>query len=345
MASNTSYDRDTSALEVAKAYSSKIKGKTVLITGVSPGGIGDGTARAFAHGGASTIIITGRNDTRLSESIKALSAAYPSVTFRPLKLDLDSLKDVKQSAEELLNDEEVKKIDILVANAGANIFGGPRQFTKDGLEWHFGANHLAHFYFVTLLLPLLRAAAKQNPPGATRVVMLSSMSMAGSPIRFSDYNWEGKPVPEDEKPDFTILTALLGVQPTDEYEANVAYGQSKTANTLMALHLNTLFDKEGINAFSVHPGLVESTGAKSLFGTLEKGAFDEALKAVGPMKTIDQGSSTTIVAAVDPGLKPENGVYLADCQMAEPPAWASNKQSAERLWELSEKLVKDAVGA
>jgi hypothetical protein len=41
------FDANTEALLVAQTFSSSIVGKTVLVTGVSPGGIGFTTAQAF----------------------------------------------------------------------------------------------------------------------------------------------------------------------------------------------------------------------------------------------------------------------------------------------------------
>ena len=88
MATNKSFAAETGGLEIAKAYSSQIIGKTVLITGVSPGGIGEATARAFAHGGASIIIATGRSKTRVESLTKEISADYPSTKFVNVVLDL-----------------------------------------------------------------------------------------------------------------------------------------------------------------------------------------------------------------------------------------------------------------
>ena len=75
MASNAGFNDKTGAVEVAEAYSAQLRDKIVFITGVSQGGIGEATARAFAAGGASTIIITGRDDTRLSAITITLSTA------------------------------------------------------------------------------------------------------------------------------------------------------------------------------------------------------------------------------------------------------------------------------
>ena len=58
---------------------------------------------------------------------------------------------------------------------------------------------------------------------------------------------------------------------------------------------------------------------------------------------LEQGSSTALVAALDPMLPMPNvdgdNVYLDDCQSREAVAWARKRENAEKLWELSERLV------
>jgi len=80
-------------------------------------------------------------------------------------------------------------------------------------------------------------------------------------------------------------------------------------------------------------------------------------------KTPDEGSSTTLVAALDPALNGERlhrsscfqglstdllphyqeikGLYLYDCHFREPFSHASDLVAAERLWKLSEELVEE----
>ena len=43
----TKFNEDTEALEVAEAFASGIRGKTIIVTGVNRGGIGFSTAQAF----------------------------------------------------------------------------------------------------------------------------------------------------------------------------------------------------------------------------------------------------------------------------------------------------------
>jgi NAD(P)-dependent dehydrogenase (short-subunit alcohol dehydrogenase family) len=390
MTSNPTYNKYSSGIEIAQAYAENIKGKTVLITGVSTGGIGDAIARAFAHAGAATIIstqsqgqsgcfynraglelldiccvleqlllpshptfdrytdfaslylVTGRDDTRLSSVHKALSADYPDTKFRPLKLVLDSLVATKQAAQEILDDTSINKIDITIANAGFGTGKADREVTADGIESHFGANHLAHFLFVDTLLPKIKAAAKKSPPGATRIITISSNASVISPIRFSDWNYEkhSTDVPDAEQPIWELHPFMdLPADPVP-FSYLTAYAQSKTANILMAIQLNKRLSSEGISAFSLHPGVVGSTGQKQLVSESMSAKLESMM---GPPKTIDQGAATVVVAALDPVL--QGGQYLEDCQISDQaPAWSTDAQAAEKLWKLSEDIVREKLG-
>ncbi|KAL1795418.1 hypothetical protein ACET3X_005642 [Alternaria dauci] len=341
MASNPSFNDKTSALEVASHYASQARNKIVLITGVSKGGLGEGIARAFAHGGASTVIVTGRDDTRLSSIVSDLARDYPSVKIRPHKLNLSSLEATRRSANELLKDDTVPKIDFVIANAGG-VFQGPRTLTSDGLEPNFAINHLGHFLFVTTLLPKLRLAAQSSAPGDTRVVVISSVAVNLSPVRFADYNFDGTAVPDDEAPNWVLLKEILGIEEHEGYDSWIAYGQAKTANALFAVHWNTLFARQGIFAFALHPGAVQTQAAETMLRSM-----GEELKArfsITSDKNIDQGAATALVAALDSGLTPEKGVFLDDCQVKDVPEYAVSKAKAERLWKLSEDVVAEKLG-
>ena len=58
-------------------------------------------------------------------------------------------------------------------------------------------------------------------------------------------------------------------------------------------------------------------------------------------KTLQQGCSTTLVAALDPSIEEENGAYLEDGDIAlhQPPEYLSLPENEVRLWKLSEELV------
>ncbi|KAK5048719.1 hypothetical protein LTR84_005811 [Exophiala bonariae] len=332
MTSNPTFGAKTSAFHVAELFSSRIKGKIALVTGASVDTLGEQTARAFAHGGASTVIITGRDGERLSALQKSLASEYPSTGFRSLDMDLASFKSIRRAAKEILDDDSIPRIDFLIANAAMALVK-EHTFTEDGLELSFGVNHIGHFLLIVELFPKIRKAAQASTAGETRIIILTSGAMFVSPVRFSDYNFERKPLPEDEQPNWE-LAKQTGATPTDGYHMWISYGASKSANTLLALHLNKLLSKRyGIQSYAVHPGTVGTRGVKAL-------PFDaEQVKALGFMKTIDQGTSTTMVAALDPKLSPETALFLQDCLVSTPPAWAADESKAARLWQLSEEII------
>lgn len=86
--------------------------RIVLITGATSG-IGEGCARRFADGGYS-VIITGRNETKLQALTQKLKAQGTDVL--PLNFDVRDRKAAAQAMEGL--PEEWKKIDVLINNAG-----------------------------------------------------------------------------------------------------------------------------------------------------------------------------------------------------------------------------------
>ena len=75
-------------------------------------------------------------------------------------------------------------MDLLVLNAGVMMSPlSPR--TKDGFEMQMGTNHLGHFLFTRLLLPLLRKTAGNEFGGKPRVIVVSSEAhtFASQPMR------------------------------------------------------------------------------------------------------------------------------------------------------------------
>ena len=127
----------------------RLDGKTVIISGCNTG-IGKETVRDLSKRGAK-VIMACRN---LEFANKAASEIQQETRsdIRVVKLDLASLKSVRQCAKEILEEED--RIDILINNAG--VFLGDCQETKDGFELHMGTNHLGPFLFTNLLLDKMK---------------------------------------------------------------------------------------------------------------------------------------------------------------------------------------------
>ncbi|KAL6248471.1 hypothetical protein RBB50_004726 [Rhinocladiella similis] len=344
MATCQEFNRFTKASEVAAKFSKQIANKTILITGVSPNGLGQSTAEALAAHGPARLILTGRTQSKVQAVIDHASSAHPEIDYRYLELNLSSLGSVKKAAHQINSNKDIAEIDIVICNAGV-MWIQEYQQSADDIEMQFATNHVGHFLFVNLILPKLVAAAKHSPAGAVRIINLSSDGHRFSPVRFSDANFtkEQKDLPEGERANLAVMGAY-GFATDGIYNPVVAYGQSKTANVLFSLELSSrLFKPYGIKSYALHPG-----GIQTELWRHTEDAFVQALvqaqKAAGlEFKTLEQGSSTTLVAALDPHLPTPtsdgNNLYLSDCQFTPAEAWARTAENAERLWTLSESVV------
>ncbi|KAI8627029.1 NAD(P)-binding protein [Xylariaceae sp. FL1651] len=347
------FNENTEALEVAKAFSEGIRGKTILVTGVNPGGVGFSTAHAFASQSPTHLIVAGRTPSKLQECIGLFKAEFPGVDYRPLHVDLSSQKSVRAAAAEVLSWPDVPTIDIIVNSAG--IMGVPeRTLNEDGIELHFATNHIGHWLLTCSLMPKLIKAAEGSPKGATRVVNVSSASPMVSVMRWSDINFDkkNKDLPKAEQPNYELIK-MWGYEDVENksYVGLQGYNQSKVANVLFGIGANKrLYEKHGILTLAVHPGIID-TELGRYFPPENLAAIDTMLKTgIYTRKTLGGGASTSLVGALDPKLgvgevkdgKENYGAFLADCQItdkAQPLAVSSSE--AEKLWKLSEDLVKE----
>jgi NAD(P)-dependent dehydrogenase (short-subunit alcohol dehydrogenase family) len=293
----------------------KLTDKVILITGASSG-IGVESAKALFMTGA-TLYLTARD---LDKAKRALGNLVDSSRVHLLHLDLASLDSVRACAKELL--AQTDKLDIFLANAG--VMAPPEGRTKDGFETQFGTNHLSHFLLFALLRPALLAAA--TPEANSRAVFLSSTAHRYSEVNFENYNLEG------------------------EYERWNAYGQSKTANLWTANEIDRRYSSQGLRAFSVQPGGIQ-TGLLQYMSEEEKTALTSD-PVLGPqLKSPEQGAATSVWGAISKSLEGMGGNYLEDVQIAKEydpsegqwaPEYVPHAYSPEKereLWDLSVKLV------
>jgi len=341
MATHSEFDHTTSAFKVATAFPLSIKGRVFLITGVSLGGIGGATAKALASQSPKLLILTGRTNEKVDAVISEIQSAFPKVACRFLQLDLSSQSSVRKAASEVLAYEEL--IDVLINNAGvATVI--ERTLSEDGIEVQFATNHVGHFLFTNLIMPKLITAAKASSTDSVRIINLSSNGHRYSPVRFSDINWEKTKdeIPADEWPDYEFLKARVTVPTSQPYIPMAAYGASKTANILFTVSLDQRLKSLGIRSLAVHPGVINT----ELMRHMSQEDAEATLKRLADSwKTLEQGASTTLVAALDPGLLcTGEKVYMSDCQFADAKAWASDLNMAEKLWAMSEDLVGEKFG-
>ncbi len=296
-------------------------GKRFLVTGASSG-IGLETARALAAHGAS--VVGAVRDLARAESATASvrEAASQGSGLELIELDLASLRSVRACAEKLLADG--RPFDAIIANAG--VMATPFGHTVDGFEVQFGTNHLGHFALVDRIEPLLADNG--------RLVVLSSQAHRVADVDLDDPNFERQ-----------------------AYEPFVAYGRSKTANSLFAVEFDRRHRDRGIRAASVMPGnsftdLARHFSQEQLQGLLETigRARAEAGLAPAELKEVAQAAATSVWAAVVADKDEIGGHYLEDCAVApidDTPnpfadgarSYALDADNAKRLWAKSEQLV------
>ncbi|KPM44145.1 hypothetical protein AK830_g2455 [Neonectria ditissima] len=350
MISHPEFNGDTTGTEVAAAFRKDIVGKNVVITGVSPDGIGASTALAIASQAPSQLILASRTRKKLDIVAANIKDKHPHVLVKTITLDLSSLDSIKIAAAEI--NSHLDQLDVLINNAGITLQIRDTVATPGeiNVDLQFFTNYVGPFLLADLLLPKLLAAASRSPKQGSRIVNVSSHGHRLSPIRFSDYAIERDlydGVPEDERPPEGLLPGFL--QSTNGYYGFIGYGQSKTANILHSVELNRRFRKSGANvlALSVHPGTID-TGLSRSLDEEAKRTLDGTAPA-GIWKSMDQGAATTIVAAFDPGLSDgdvdgtEAGTwYLANCQPAQDKLarHAIDLEVAKRLWTQTERMLR-----
>ena len=217
----------------------------VLITGVGPNGLGAEITRSLATKSPALLIITGRTLSKVDVIKEEIVERYPHILVQTVKLDLSSFRSIREAVSQLSSQQHLR-IDVLINNAG--IMNVPnRQLSSDGYEMHLATNYLGPVLFTVGLLDHSVFAQKG------RIVNVGSNGYVFSPFRFADYNFESKPLPEDEKPP-KDLCDQYGLPWSLEYTPTIAYGQSKTALMLWTVHLAKRFAYKGISAICVHPG-------------------------------------------------------------------------------------------
>src|SRR5712675_2055194 len=215
----TPFGFHSTAAEVIKGVN--LASRRAIVTG-GASGIGIETARALAGAGASVTLAVRRPDAAEPVAIEwRRSTGNHAIDIRTL--DLSDLRSVKS-----FTNAWIGPLHILVNNAG--IMAVPElQKTPQGFELQFGTNFLGHF---ALTIGLHTALAAAN---GARVVSVSSTGHLFSPLIFDDLNF-----------DFVPYTPIG------------AYGQSKTADALLAVGITQRWADDGIRSNTLHPGAIST---------------------------------------------------------------------------------------
>ena len=186
----------------------------------------------------------------------------------------------------------------------AGIMALPKLNQKCGYELQFFTNHIGHFILVTSLI--------DSVVDNGRVVILSSDAHHRAPAEGIQFdNLSGK-----------------------------RDGQSKLANLLFANQLAKRLEGTGKTANSLHPGVIHTSLTRSM-----NPIANVAMAAAAPLvlKSTAEGAATQCYAATHPSMEGVSGTYLADCNEARAGRHGRDPAMAEKLWEVSERIVAEVT--
>ena len=295
-------------------------GKTAIVTG-GYSGIGIETTRELVTAGANVIIPAKRKDVATNNLNGIVSKE------NIIEMDLADLNSVKKFTEEFK--QNFKILDLLINNAG--IMACPESRIGNDWESQFAINHIGHFLLTRELMDVMA-----DNQGA-RFVSLSSSAHSLTGILWEDIHFKKNP-----------------------YDKWMAYGQSKTASSLIAIEFHRKMKGKGVNGYSVHPGGIITPLQRHLqkdemiaLGWMKEDGTPSDL-AKNFFKTPSQGASTTLWCATSHQLNDIGGVFCEDCDIAKRKKdvdesmqryfgvadWAIDVDEASKLWELTDKTLK-----
>ena len=294
-------------------------GRSVVVTGASPGSLGYETARILAGWGARVVATSRRNaaatENGLKSEMRKLGVAESNVAVRPL--DLCDAASVAAFASWYRRAHE-GRLHVLVNNAGIlrNVFAPRRERprTGDGFDLHWRTNYLGAFHLTALLLPCLRQAGLES--GDARVINVTSHlhDRVSNADLFDDHN---------------------GCSSWD------AYALSKLALIHFSFELDRRFARDcGLRSVAVNPGSVKTNLTRTEAADGRLGSVLERMSAALASLVLlhrTHGAQTIVMCASRTPL--QGGRYYERCRIAEPSGESRQEAVARRLWDQTDEWV------
>ncbi|MBV8885628.1 MAG: protochlorophyllide reductase [Chroococcidiopsidaceae cyanobacterium CP_BM_RX_35] len=310
---------------------------TVVITGTSSG-VGLYAAKALVQRGWH-VVMACRNLPKTKEAAQTLEISEDSYTILPV--DLASLESVRRFVQDLRTSG--KSLDALVCNAATYmpLLKEPLR-SPEGYELTVATNHLGHFLLCNLLLEDL----KHSPTAARRLVILGTVTHNPDEL--------GGKIPP--RPDLGNLDGLaagfqapISMIDGKKFEPVKAYKDSKVCNVLTMRELHRRYHgSTRITFSSLYPGCVATTALFRNHYPLFQKLFPLFQKYITGGFVSEEVAGERVAAVVADSEYNQSGAYWSwgnrqkqggksFVQRVSPQA--RDDEKAERLWELSAKLV------
>ena len=282
--------------------------RVALITGGNSG-IGFATASKLAGLGFH-VILASRNQQTSAQAMARMRSANPEASVESIPLDLASFAAVRQCAAAF--QAKGYPLHVLINNAGGSNPGKQARFTVDGFELTLATNHLGHFLLTNLLLESLKRSAP------ARIITVSSQ------LHVPGYG--GGPPPDFD------YDNLKGEK---YYDARVFYKNSKLANIWFTYELQRRLVGAGVTANAVCPGFVPAAIADRRKSLVERFLYREILARMPFARSLEQASSSYLMAATDPRFEGVGGRFIVDGKEIRSSQESYDEPKARRFWELS----------
>jgi retinol dehydrogenase 12 len=277
--------------------------KIALITGANSG-VGFATAKELAALNFDLILLV-RSAQKATSTKEAILKQFPNTKIDFEIADLEDIRSVIKAAENIKS--RYSKIDRIINNAGYS--PSAIEYTKEGYEKSFIANHLGHFVLTTSLLNLVEAS------GEGRIISVSSGAY--------------------------VLGKINRMFRKNNRDLNTikAYGDGKLANILFTKALSEKMAGKPVLAFSLHPGVVASN-----FGGDFKGINKLMVTLMRPfMISPDKGAKTSIFLATTSleNIQSHNGEYFNKSKVSTTNHKDITDENIKQFWQKSLEAMEE----
>jgi protochlorophyllide reductase len=312
---------------------------TVVVTGASSG-VGLYAAKVLAQRGWH-VVMACRDLEKAKQAAQSLGISPDRYTL--MHIDLGSLASVRQFVKTFR--ESGKSLDALVCNAAVYLplLKEPLR-SPEGYELSVATNHLGHFLLCNLLLDDLKHSAS----GSARLIILGTVTANSKELG-------GKiPIPapadlgnlEGFEAGFKAPISMIDGKP---FKAGKAYKDSKLCNMITSRELHRRYhDSTGIVFNTLYPGCVADTPLFRNSYPLFQKIFPWFQKNItGGYVSQELAGERVAQVVADPQFK-QSGVHWSwgnrqkegrESFVQELSEKASDDRLAQRMWDLSEKLV------
>ena len=287
----------------------RFDGKTVLIDGASSG-LGFAVAVEVARRGAKVIMACRSGIPGKGEEVKRRTGSGDIHMF---PVDFSDISSIHRLVADIRG--QFGKIDILICNAG--LVPKKSRKTPQGIEEMFMVNYLSKFIFVNLLLK--ENCFRYTGSGHPRIIFVSSETHRNP----REFDWDSFGVYKE-----------YGINKSIEL-----YGTYKLLLTTFAVELSRRLNKVELtcSVFALCPGPINSN-----IGREAPKIFLPLLKLIFVLffKSPSKAAIPVIYLAASPDLENKPFDYLFLMSRKEPDEKALNPENGQKLWEMSEDLVK-----